>query len=89
MEQILVSEIMSAPTTIQQDISVTPDTTLTEAARLMRKHKINQVPVVSAEGKIVGTVTESDIARVMIEMVPRTMQREFMPAQIPSGLALK
>lgn len=89
MEQILVQDIMSGPTTIHQNISVTPDTTLEEVARLMRKHKINQMPVVSADGQIIGTVSESDIARAMIEMVPQTEQREFTLAQISPGMLIK
>jgi len=89
MEQVLVRDIMSGPPPIHRGVSVTPDTTVEEAMRLMHKHKIDQMPVVSADGQIIGTVCESDIARAMIEMVPQTEQREFTLAQIPSGMSIK
>jgi predicted transcriptional regulator len=89
MEQVLVRDIMSGPTQIHWSVSVTPDTTLAEATRLMHKHKIHQVPVVSADGQIIGTVCESDIARAMIEMAPQTEQREFTLAQLPQGMSVK
>jgi predicted transcriptional regulator len=89
MEQILVRDIMSGPTQIDWSVSVTLNTTVEEATRLMHKHKINQVPVVSANGQIIGTVSESDIARAMIAMVPQTEQHGFILAQIPSGMSIK
>ncbi len=44
--------------------TVTPDTKLTEAARLMKDEDIGIVPVVEANGskKLVGVVTDRDIA---------------------------
>jgi CBS domain-containing protein len=43
--------------------TVTPDTPITEAARLMKDHNIGMLPVVEAEGsrKLVGVVTDRDI----------------------------
>ncbi len=89
MEQILVSDIMSAPGAMHQGISVTTDTMVKEAARLMRQHKIHQLPVVSADGQLVGTITESDIARAMSEMALGSAPRELMFGQIPPGLSVK
>jgi CBS domain-containing protein len=53
-----IQEIMSAdPST------VTPDTPITEAARLMKEHNIGMLPVVETEGsrRLVGVVTDRDI----------------------------
>jgi CBS domain-containing protein len=53
-----IQDIMSAdPNT------VTPDTPLTEAARLMKEHNIGMLPVVESEGsrRLVGVVTDRDI----------------------------
>lgn len=53
-----IQDIMSAdPST------VTPDTPLTEAARLMKEHNIGMLPVVESEGsrRLVGVVTDRDI----------------------------
>jgi acetoin utilization protein AcuB len=58
-----VDEIMSADL-----ITVAPNTTIEEAAKLMAKYKIGAVPVV-AQGKLVGILTETDILRVFIEML--------------------
>ncbi len=89
MEQILVSDIMSDPGTMQPGISVTPDTTVVEAARLMRQHKIHRLPVVSADGQLLGIVTESDVARAIHEMTFQAGPRELMYGQIPPGLLVK
>lgn len=53
-----IQDIMSAdPST------VTPDTPLTEAARLMKEHNVGMLPVVESEGsrRLVGVVTDRDI----------------------------
>jgi CBS domain-containing protein len=52
-------------------MTVTPNTTIGEAAKLMLKHKIAGLPVV-ADHRIVGILTESDIFR----MVVRTWEQE-------------
>jgi CBS domain-containing protein len=53
-----IQDIMSAdPST------VTPDTPITEAARLMKEHNVGMLPVVENEGsrRLVGVVTDRDI----------------------------
>jgi CBS domain-containing protein len=45
-------------------ITVTPETTIGEAAQLMLTHAIAGLPVISA-GKVVGILTESDIFRMV------------------------
>jgi len=44
-------------------ISVTPETTIADAARLMLKHRVDGLPVVDAGGTVVGVVTEGDLLR--------------------------
>lgn len=53
---MLVRDIMTTPV-----ITVTPDATIQEIARLMRDHYISSLPVVNAEGELVGIVTEADL----------------------------
>ena len=48
-------------------VTVRPNTTLGEAARLMLQHKIAGLPVVD-DGRIVGLITESDIFRLVVKM---------------------
>lgn len=45
---------------VREVITTTPDTPLSEAARVMRERKIGCLPVVE-HGKVVGIVTESDL----------------------------
>lgn len=44
-------------------ISVTPDTTIAEAARLMLAHRISGLPVLDCRGAVVGMLTEGDLLR--------------------------
>jgi CBS domain-containing protein len=53
-----VGEIASA------DIcSITPDASLAEAARLLGQEQLRRLPVVDAEGRLVGILTQADLAR--------------------------
>jgi acetoin utilization protein AcuB len=56
-----VTEIMTP-----NPITVTPESSIHEAARLMLKHKIGGLPVVRGR-RIVGILTESDIYRFVVE----------------------
>lgn len=56
-EKTKVSEIMTIPV-----IATSPATELEEAAKLMFKKNVKKLPVVS-EGKLVGLVTLTDLAR--------------------------
>jgi len=42
-------------------VTVSPETTLKEVADLMVEHRISGLPVVDAEGRVVGVVSEADI----------------------------
>jgi CBS-domain-containing membrane protein len=53
---MLAKEIMTSKV-----ISVTPETTVKEIARLLLSHRISAVPVVEAEDRIVGIVGEADL----------------------------
>lgn len=50
-----VSEIMTQPV-----ITITEDTPLHEAARIMLEHRIGGLPVINQRGEMTGIVTESD-----------------------------
>jgi CBS domain-containing protein len=71
--KVLVGEVMSSP-----PITIGPEVSVTEAARLMKKHEIRRLPVVN-EGKLVGIVTASDLASVIPEMA------EFADFPVPSA----
>jgi CBS domain-containing protein len=42
-------------------ITLTPETDITEAARVLLTHRINGAPVIDAEGKLVGILCQSDL----------------------------
>ncbi len=51
-------------------VTVTPDTPITRAAGLMLSHKIGGLPVMGADRRVVGMITESDIFKAFVEMLP-------------------
>ena len=58
-----IKEIMS-----RNPITVPFDYTVEEAAEVMLKHKISGMPVVDREGTVVGTITQTDLLRVLISL---------------------
>ncbi|EJJ25170.1 CBS domain-containing protein [Rhizobium sp. CF142] len=44
-------------------VTVSPDTTVAEAARLMLLHHVTAVPVVDADKRLLGLVSEGDVMR--------------------------
>ncbi|HDL00686.1 MAG TPA: CBS domain-containing protein, partial [candidate division Zixibacteria bacterium] len=44
-------------------VTIHPEATVEELARLLIEHKISGVPVVDNENKLVGIVTENDLIR--------------------------
>ncbi|RTZ93032.1 MAG: hypothetical protein DSY91_02765 [Deltaproteobacteria bacterium] len=63
LSRMIVSEIMT-----KHPLTVTPDTPIEFAAKLMRKYKIASLPVID-EGKLVGIITESDLFDAFIEIM--------------------
>ncbi|MBI4787514.1 MAG: CBS domain-containing protein [Chloroflexi bacterium] len=60
LARLSVGAIMS-----RDPLTVSPDTSIEAAARLMLEHKIGGLPVV-ADGRLVGIITESDIFRLLV-----------------------
>jgi acetoin utilization protein AcuB len=63
MSRIAVADVMTT-----EVITVTEDTTLEEAARIMADNKIGGLPVVS-NGKLVGIITETDLFKIFLELL--------------------
>ena len=49
-------------------VTITEDTTVEEAARLMVDQDLSCLPVVNATGKLVGIVSKSDMFRILLEL---------------------
>lgn len=53
---MLVRERMST-----QPVTITADTPITEALRVMRQHHVRRLPVLNEEGRLIGIVSEKDL----------------------------
>lgn len=63
ISKITVDEVMT-----RKVITITEDTPLEEAARIMADHKIGGLPVVRAS-EVVGMITETDLFKIFLEML--------------------
>ena len=63
LTRIKVKDLMSL-----SPITVPPDYTMEETARVLLNNKISGVPVVDGNGKVVGVITQTDIFKVMISL---------------------
>jgi acetoin utilization protein AcuB len=63
LEQIKINGIMT-----ENPITVTPATTVEEAAQIMLERQVGGLPVV-ADGRVVGIVTASDILRAFLDVM--------------------
>jgi len=61
--KIKVKDIMT-----KDPITVPPDYTVEETARLLLGKKISGAPVIDQSGKVIGTITQTDLFRVLISL---------------------
>lgn len=61
-DQLKVDQVMT-----RSVVTVTPDASILDAARLMLEKKISGMPVVDAHGAVIGILTESDIFKMLVE----------------------
>ena len=52
--------------------TVTPDTKVSAAKDLMKKHRFRRLPVVSSVGAVVGVITETDIFKTFVDVMGLT-----------------
>lgn len=62
--QLTVEKIMTSPV-----MTVQADEPILNAAKLMLAKKVSGLPVVNAEGRLVGMLTESDIFRLVVSTI--------------------
>lgn len=55
---MIASDVMT-----RKVVSIDPDSTVLQAARLMLQHRISGLPVIDAAGKLVGVLSEGDFLR--------------------------
>ena len=79
LEDIGVRDLMVA-----DPITVSPDTMLEDAARLIYRHKIGCLPVVDDEGCVVGIVTVADLLAALIEVMGFLFASSRLDVILPS-----
>lgn len=73
----------------ENPIAVTPETKITEAARLLLENRINGLPVVDEAGNLIGIICQSDlIAQQKKISLPSlfTILDSFIPLSAPSKM---
>lgn len=63
LTQIKVKEIMT-----RDPVTVPPDYTVEETAQVLLENKISGAPVMDKTGKVIGTITQTDLFRVLISL---------------------
>lgn len=85
---MLVHELMSKPA-----ITIAPEASLKEAMEVMDEHVITSMPVIDAEGRLVGVISEANlIADVVLpderkHMIPVQMEGELRPRRVADVMA--
>lgn len=64
LSKLMIDEIMT-----EDVISTTPDTPIEDAARVIADNKIGGMPVVDADERVVGVITETDLFKTFVEML--------------------
>jgi acetoin utilization protein AcuB len=77
LSQLKVTELMTVDV-----ITVSPETPLEEAARIMADNKIGGLPVIQ-DDRLVGIITETDIFKVFLEMLGARDKGLRLTVEIP------
>ena len=85
----LVSKIKVKNIMAKNPISVPPDLTVEETAQVLLNNKISGAPVVDDSGQVVGTITQTDLFRVLIALTgvgKRGIQFAFQTEDRPGSI---
>lgn len=78
----LISKVQVKDVMTREVITVDTDTPIEEAARIMADQKIGGLPVTSA-GKVVGVITETDLFKILLELMGARQKALRVTATIP------
>ncbi len=73
LEKIRVEDIMT-----KNVITVTPDTTIEDSAKLLHDKMIGGLPVVDEKGELEGVITETDVLEVLLEVLGMSEESDRM-----------
>ncbi|MCU0506826.1 MAG: CBS and ACT domain-containing protein [Anaerolineae bacterium] len=79
LAKLTIKQVMSSPV-----ISVSPDTPLEEAARVMADNKIGGLPV-SEGDKLVGIITETDVFKILVELLGARTPGQRVTIRVTEG----
>lgn len=79
----LVSKIKVSQVMTKKVLTIGEDTPIEEAARVMIDNKIGGLPVLR-DGKVVGIITETDLFKVMLEMLGARQQGARASVLVPN-----
>jgi acetoin utilization protein AcuB len=66
-------------------VTIADDAPIEQAASIMVARKIGGLPVLNAEGKIVGVITETDIFKAFVELLGGDEQGLRLTLEVPAG----
>ncbi len=74
----IIRDIMS-----KSVVSIRPESTMIDAVKILTKHHLSGAPVVSAQGELVGFISEPNLMDVLFDKDVRTEQvSEFMSRNV-------
>jgi len=85
----LISKIKIKAIMTKDPIMIPEDFTVEETAEILLKNKISGAPVTDNEGKVVGTITQTDLFRVLIALTgvgTKGMQFAFLLEDSPGSI---
>jgi CBS domain-containing protein len=82
LAQLTVGEVMT-----HNPYTITPDTPVQNAARIMLERKVGGLPVVDEEYRVVGIITESDIFRMLIDQWDYFTMQHVDPGLVATMIA--
>ena len=83
----LLARLTVAQVMTHSPYTVSPDTPIQNVARTMLERKVSGLPVVDAEGRLVGIITESDIFRMLVDQRDYFMDQHVDPGLVASIFA--
>src|SRR5205814_6108358 len=82
LAKLTISQVMT-----HNPFTVTPETPLLEAARMMLERKVSGLPVADERKRLIGIITESDIFRMLIDQWNYFTNQRVYPGLVASLIA--